>query len=330
MLRVFSLAVFLLPTLSLAVTLGVAPSVEVSVATQVDWSRTNGDPTVFDLRIVHVQDERDLMLVAATVQARDDEFNGTTVVTFPLKGIYTLKAIDFNHGNRLLATSNEIHVEATLLSSSTTGTPASTVTSTSTSSATETTHGPSSTMPTNSPSSQATTGLTHRTKSAIIGGVIGGVAALMVLVVLLCFLIKRRRDVSTDNRRYTFHRDFMVQRRSALADLERGTRLAVPLASNQPSAGPTPQRPTRDTFPPSSIMFPAAEPAPTDRQLMLDSCVAELESHMAAIRRQNRGQQSAMLEQIRTQMDWLRQHQSSPWALYQTDEPPPGLELYLH
>ncbi|GLB36914.1 hypothetical protein LshimejAT787_0312010 [Lyophyllum shimeji] len=347
-----SLVLLFLPVLSVSatVTLGIPAEAGVQVLTDVKWTRDEGDPRVFDLR--YIDSAGADVGFAATVRADKGVRNGTVPVIFPTEGQFTLKAVDFENGDKVIAESQPVKVGPD--APSTTQPPATSVSSPSppptTPPASCMTLRTSTTPPSPSPvestsvscsptsSSPSTpnlppTGATAKPSSktpAIVGGVIGGVA-LLALLMLLAFVIRRRRDNARTQRRLTFHRDLMVQRRPA--DLENGTPL--PVSFQQPITVPTPAGPTKAGFPASAITMPVPEPAPaltpTPRQMQLADRIRELEQGMMAIRRQNRGQagMKRVLEHMRMQAEWLRDQWDSPWAKGETDVPPPHLDMYM-
>ncbi|KAG5642381.1 hypothetical protein DXG03_002939 [Asterophora parasitica] len=162
---------------------------------------------------------------------------------------------------------------------------------------------------------------------AILGGVMGGLALLGLLIIII-LILKRRRKEAQAQRRLSFHRDMMVQHRIPLSDLEHGrlnatgpTATPAPVTIGHP-AGPRPQVPN------SAIVMASAQ---THRQWQIDGQVRELKRQIAGISRQDRGQARVRihLEELRSQVKWLRAQRNSPWALGDTDVPPPGLDRYL-
>jgi hypothetical protein len=65
--------------------------------------------------------------------------------------------------------------------------------------------------------------------------------------------------------------------------------------------------------------------------MQLDDRIRQLEQQITGMRRQNRGQAglASVLEQMRVQVGWLMAQRNSPWALGETDVPPPQLDLYM-
>ncbi|KAG6908912.1 hypothetical protein DXG01_002793 [Tephrocybe rancida] len=348
------ISVLFLPTVYAVVTLEVGSTAGVLVPTTVTWTREDGDPTIFDLRFVsgHVD-----VGFAATIEAPNGELSGTIPVTFMTQGPFVLKAVDFEHGDQVIAASSHIDVGAnppspSLPPSSQTvialPTTSSTVTAT-----TSGTSGPTGTPSASTSTASSTSTLTHAgsTKAptsasskpsintaAIVGGVLGGVILILILAILFV-LNRRRREEARAQRRLTFHRDLMVQHRPVAPDIEHGRGIGTspilpPLGFQPQLTLATPKGPTRSQFRRSAILLHTdiADHPPTHRQVQLGGRIVQLEQQMTAIRRQNRGGDGGMgpvLEQMKRQVEWLRAERDSPWARCETDVVPPLLDYYM-
>ncbi|KAG6840369.1 hypothetical protein C0991_007144 [Blastosporella zonata] len=315
------------------------------------WTREDGDPTIFDLRFVIGDAD---VGFAATIRAPNGELTGTVPVTFPTKGQFLVKAVDFENGDAVIASTSLITVSTNASSSpdpstasaTTPPTPPPTVTTIATT-LTVTTAVPTNLGTNPSPTSTSVIAGATQTPSsaaskssintpAIVGGILGGVI-LILLLAIAYVLTKRRRENARIQRRLTFHRDLMVQHRPIAPDIEHGPGIATspilpPLGFQQAITVSTPQGPTRPQFPGS---LHAHSPAPVDhppthRQVLLGSRIVQLEQQFAGIRRQNRGNTMVpVLEHMKRQVEWLRAERDSPWARCETDVPSPLLDYYL-
>ncbi|KAF8060652.1 hypothetical protein FPV67DRAFT_1705148 [Lyophyllum atratum] len=356
-----SLITLFLPVLSVSalVSLGVGTQAGVFVPTEVKWTREQGDPKIFDLRFINSVGAD--VGFAQTIRADRGSQSGTVPVIFTSLGQFTLKAVDFEDGDKVIATSQAVFVgpnppnptETPTTSVSTVGppppttapltTPATTAGSTSTSGLSSTSTSSNSNTPTPTPTLTPSTGTSKPASKtpAIVGGIIGALAFIGLFILLLVFLKRRRENIRTQ-RRLTFHRDLMVQHRPTHGDIERGggslgmnlsrSPILPALGFQQHTTVPTPRGPTKPHFRASSITIPIPEPAPTQRQVMLGDRIQQLEQQMVKLRRQNRGQQGGMgpvLGQMRTQVVWLRGQWDSPWARGETDVAPHELDIHM-
>jgi len=226
------------------------------------WSR---QPTVdgtgdldCDLWFVQGADQKDAGMAVSGIHASSSEQFGIVQVVFPNKGTYQVIAVDSSNDN--LGSSNTVVAVAYPVSTSLL-----------------------STQPgaTSSPASSLTR---HHNKASVIVGSILGALVFLALLVMLILLIRRRRRNET--KRWTFHRDMMVQRCRQLAttfptisdstsinphsqDLEQGAHtLEPPVPSTQmPTPDPEPRIPDPVIYP-FRMIGPVHRP--TIRQLNLD------------------------------------------------------------
>jgi len=124
----------------------------------------------------------------------------------------------------------------------------------------------------------------HNKASVIVGSIVGALVFLAILVMLILLIRRRRRN---ETKRWTFHRDMMVQRCRQLAttiptisdstsinphsqDLEQGAHtLEPPVPSTQmPTPDPEPRIPDPVIYP--FRMIGPVQRRPTIRQLNLD------------------------------------------------------------
>jgi len=233
------------------------------------WERQPADGTGeldFSLWFVQGTDQEDAGIAASKIQASPSQQSGSVQVVFPDKGSYVVIAVD--DSGDTIATSNNI-----LAITSPTSTTAS-----------------ASTLPSASSSSKPTGSGTSSTRQqnkvpVIVGSVIGSLILLAILAALAMVLIRRRRN--NEAKRWTFHRDMMVQHcqqpvapTSASSvyssstfpeDLEQGT------DSLPPPVVPSTRPPSPDAKPriPDPVVYPTRvagllERRPTIRRLDLD------------------------------------------------------------
>ncbi|PPQ91516.1 hypothetical protein CVT25_008903, partial [Psilocybe cyanescens] len=215
--------------LTYALIITVQPQTLVGTPTLVAWnvepSDTDvqipaGSDLIFDLRFV--QDVGDVGLAIANVQPAEGEDAGTSLVTFPLAGTYTLKAVsgspeepaEYSHWLKQGSSRCpvEFHNERFQYCTASIMDPTPTPSSTSGSASSTTSQGDQT--PTSSPSPQAKLASSSKNIPAIVGGTIGGLLLLALLAVVFVFVARRRRRrMEMEARRRTFHRDMMVQRR---------------------------------------------------------------------------------------------------------------------
>jgi len=217
------------------------------------WSR---QPTVdgtgdldFDLRFVQGADQiEDAGMAVSGIHASSSEQFGTVQVVFPRTGTYQVIAVDSSNDNSGSSNTVVAYPVSTSVLSTQPGA-------------------------TSSPTSSLTRH--HNTASVIVGSIVGALFFLAILVMLILLIRRRRRN---ETKRWTLHRDLMVQRCRQLAttfptisdstsinphsqDLEQGVHtLELPV--------PSTQRPTPVIYP--SRMIGPVERRPTIRQLNLD------------------------------------------------------------
>lgn len=319
MLCLVSLIFAFLPTASAVVTLVTGPQTGIFVPTEVRWSRQRGDPQAFDLRFITGGAD---VGFAASVHKSMGSNSGTVYVSFLSEGEYELKAVDPENDNQVIATSPLIVVgpnapsDLPLPTVSSTDTPLSSSSAepTTTLSTTSSETSASSTTDTSATSSSSPNTVSATSASSKTPAVVGGVIATFVilgLILAIFFYLKRRRKNAQIQRRLTFNREMMVQNRYP-SDLEPGSFAGTGILLN-----PVPQS--------------TAVPAITTRQTQIDERVWDLEQQIAGLQRQNRGQvgMETALEQIREQVEALRAHRDSPWALGETDVCPPEIALSM-
>ncbi|KAH0589824.1 hypothetical protein H2248_000019 [Termitomyces sp. 'cryptogamus'] len=317
-----------------SLTLETRPTASVLVPTNVTWRRNEVDPMLFDLRFVH-HDGNDTGL-AATINATDGRLSGIVSVNFTTQGRFVLTAVDFERGNREIASSNMIfvHASAPAISVSVIGTSLQSAATASTATVTTTTGLPSSTgksststitEATHTPSSASS--MSAANTAAVVGGVVGSVILILILAIL--FILRKRKD-GKKRKRLTFKRDLMIKHRPLAPDIEEGhgvgtSSILPPLSFQQAITVPTPQGPVRSEFSASVSQTPVHTDPPTYRQVQLGAQIIQIERQMSSIRRQSRGQEGmeTVLEHMKKQVEWLRAERDSPWARCETDVPPP-------
>jgi hypothetical protein len=246
-----------------SISLILQPTTLVAQQSLLFWSR---QPTVdgtgdldFDLRFVQGAGQKDAGMAVSGIHASSSEQFGTVQVVFPKTGTYQVIAVDSSNGNS--GSSNIVVAVAYPVSTSVL-----------------------STQPgaTSSPASSLTRH--HNKASVIVGSIIGALVLLAILVIVILLIRRRRRN---ETKRWTFHRDMMVQHFRQLAttiptisdstsinphsqDLERGVHSLEPLvpSTQMPTPDPEPRIPDPVIYP--SRMIGPVERRSTLRQLTLD------------------------------------------------------------
>jgi len=239
------------------------------------WERQPVDGTgelTFNLRFVQGTDQEDAGMAASEVTASSSQQSGTVQVVFPNEGSYEVIAVD-GSGNTLGTSNNVLAIAG----------PSASATAS------------ASILPSASSKPSGTSSTPQRSKApVIVGSVIGSLVLLAFLAIVLILLIRRRRR-NNETKRWTFHRDMMVQAcqqptapsssPSPIAppspssvyststypeDLERGLHALPPVV-------PSTQLPTPDPNPrlPDPVLYPTRvagllERRPTIRRLDLD------------------------------------------------------------
>jgi len=311
------------------------------------WTRNATDPAILNFDLRFVQNVTDVGLALANLSMDEGEQYGNVSITFPSAGRYFVKAVSGSPRNTVVGTSNEV-TAVSLTPSSTTLLPSSTA-SPSPSSSIAATMTAQTTQPT-PPMTTARNKGNRVSGAAIAGGVIGALIIVGLLAALIVY-ISRRKDVI--EKRWSFHRDSMVRRRSTRTnppavipsmlevpsntppeDVEQGLPSAVlrPLGSGH--IVPSPKGPRPSVKPPAHIKIvvsprPGLEPAPsrTRRQQEIFDRIFMLRGQMVQVR--NQPDTNHILDDMQRQIVWLREQEQSPWALHKTDVLPPGHERYM-
>jgi len=316
------------------------------------WTRNATDPPTMDFDLRFVQNVTDVGLALANLKMDVDEQYGTASVTFPSAGQYFVKAVSGSSRNTVVGTSNEVTVvslspSSTTLPPSSSATPSSS-TSLSPSPSTAATMTPQTTQPT-VPTMPARS---KRVNGAAIAGAVIGSLLIVGLLAALIVYINRRKDVI--EKRWSFHKDLMVRRRSerpkppptiipnmleapsntAPEDVEQGLPSAVPRPLASGHVVPSPRGPRPSVKHPAHIKIvvsprPVLEPAPTRtrRQQEIFDRIFMLRGQMVQIR--NQPDANHILDDMQRQIMWLREQEQSPWALHRTDVAPPGHARYM-
>ena len=171
---------------------------------------------------------------------------------------------------------------------------------------------------------------------AIIGGTLGGLAFLLLLVALVILFLRRRK--STENRRWTIHREMMV--RPATLDINP----VYPTISQSPSpldveqglphdddtssqsgvvmiASPSGPRPLIKPFYRS---FPLPPWPLNPRQEEIVEQMEKVKGQITKLEQNPGPTQHIMLDDMQKQMSWLRSQIKSAWAMGLTDVTPLG------
>ncbi|KAF9457292.1 hypothetical protein BDZ94DRAFT_254242 [Collybia nuda] len=134
------------------------------------------------------------------------------------------------------------------------------------------------------------------------------------------FWFIRRRRHGEVSRRFTFHRELMVQRRDApqvsLQPLDYDLEAAV-IAVQRPSADPFDR-------PASSASRGSTQ---TTRQLDIELRIKNLQAQILEL--YNQPARAQDVEKMRRQVEWLQGQEDSNWALGLTDDRPPNYDLYM-
>lgn len=234
---------FFLPFLSLLVQvtgleLAAQPQTLATGATLVVWARQPTDPASFTFDLRFTCGPYDEGLALPNIEVGPSQTFGSVPVVFPFPGVYSLTAVT-GPAHTVIGKSNVITAvaplnplppaaQAPLIPATPVPTPVS-VSPPATTQPPSSNSGPTSLpVPSSTPglssSSSATTPHPSSTSApisslrqrsvnlpAVVGGVIGGLVLLGLLIALFVILSRRKRDAV---RRYTFHRDMMVQPRN--------------------------------------------------------------------------------------------------------------------
>ncbi|TFK33912.1 hypothetical protein BDQ12DRAFT_727342 [Crucibulum laeve] len=211
-----------------AFTLDLTTPIVAGVPTELKWEREANDPKHWVVSIVDrtmpedytgslSEDLIDIGGKKGDVGGEEDD-KGKFNITFPDAGQFQLVALE-TETMQQFGMSDYVDVDEPEDSPNETSTASASASAT----ATDSESASATTSPTRSPedSSLSPAGASSRPKSktaVIIGSIIGASVLLTLLVIFLCILRNRRREIA---RRHTFHKDMMVQRRGAPASLDR-------------------------------------------------------------------------------------------------------------
>jgi hypothetical protein len=183
---------------------------------------------------------------------------------------------------------------------------------------------------------------------AVLGGVVGALVLVGLLGIL--FVIHGRRNRA--KKRFTFHKDLMVQQLpnppeeqqdsqafkimpAITRDLEAGTvsNPSLPSSVSSPSyvvsspKGPRPKRHPGATYNPSNSSSSSSLLLLNERQRQLSDRIAQLRGQIHEMQRQ--GGKAHILEEMQREMAWLEDQKMSTWAMGMTDALPSGYARYM-
>jgi len=335
------------------------------IKTQVIWTQDPADSTDFDLRFVKTRENADVGLAAANIEGVGNY--GIVDVVFPEPGAYVLAAVTGSR-NINIGMSNNVNVVPLPVSATTTVTttvlPTFTPTAASPLNPTASSTPPlptSSRPPSLNPLASLVSSHTQRRRlPVIIGTIIGSFVLLALLTAGVIITLRRRTMRAQGDHSFTFRRSMMVQRRvppllpsatpsmivtppddadGSLVDPEQaiGDSQNKETTSNNNTSNPfIPRSPKGPRPRPTTPKGPPASSAPTDRQGLLLTRIAqiqaqirELQSFRVTSSTEERQAIVRVIENLYRQLRWLREQGEGEWAKGRTDVKPHGWERYM-
>ncbi|KAF8996732.1 hypothetical protein BDQ17DRAFT_1364109 [Cyathus striatus] len=299
------LASLLIPFVS-ALAIAVPSQALQNTPTRISWTLDPGDASEWDFRFV--QNGQDAGLAAANVKS-DGTQTGQVDVTFPSKGNFVLAAV-VGPNHDIIGQSSTTQVVDTL--------------STSSSSVQTSKCCPSVSITTviSSPTSTINTFAKQRSVHvpAIVGGIVGGL--IFILLMLILFILVRRRRKNQSEHTPEIREVRHTERKSWIQRIIPSTSVP-PVSPRAGTGGPRGPRPATKSEPlPRTLIM---RPPRTERQQILDNMVTELLEELGELQQEDNWRESGAsvrVQEVWTEIRFLRGMKESAWALGETDELP--------